>query len=303
MHQTTAYGGDRGPVPFQQAIIQSPGWFPVIQDGPQEFALQQFLAILNVSTIEEARQLPTEQLIAGNAYQIATQSTWGSAIYGPVVDGTFVPDTPGKLLLEGRFDRYINIMVGHNSNEGLIFTSPDARNSSWVNDLLTFPYPGIRQSVVDYITQVLYPPIYDGSYGYRSPFERADLLISDFIFVCNTAYLNTAYKDQTYAYEFSIPPGIHGQDVLYTFSDNGSSGVNVGNDGGLSVANITAANLMQDYFTSFAQTGTPRSSLGPAFPKHGNGLLVNIGENRVAIENDPTANPRCTYWQDAPYAM
>lgn len=303
MHQITAYGGKAGPSPFQQAIVQSPGWVPVIGDEQQEKTLQQFLGILNVSTIDEARQLPTQKLIAGNAYQVATKAPFGSFVYGPVVDGSFVPETPGQLLLEGNFDRNVNIMVGHNANEGLIFLSPDARNSSWVVELLKEYYPSIRPNVTDYITKVLYPPVYNGSYGYKSPLQRADVLVSELIFLCNTDYLNRAYHNQTYAYQFSIPPGVHGQDVLYTFHTNGSRGVDVSTNG-ISVTNVTVADVMQDYFTSFVETGSPRSPLGPVFKKHAyRGQLMNIGNSTISPKRDPTTNPRCRFWQTAPYAM
>lgn len=302
MHQITAYGGNAGPSPFQQAILQSPGWVPVIDDEQQERTLQQFLGILNVCTIEEARKLPTEKLIAGNAYQIATKAKYGNFVYGPVVDGTFVPALPGQLLLEGNFDRNLNVMVGHNADEGLVFASPDSRTSSYLVDLLHQEYPHIRPNVTHYITQVLYPPRYDGSYGYTSPLERAAVLISDVIFVCNTDYLNRAYHNQTYAYEFSIPPAVHGQDVLYTFYNNGS-GVTGGSDFGISVTNVTVADVMQDYFTSFVETGTPRSSLGPVFHRHAqSGKLMNIGTSAISPMRDPTNSPRCRFWQTAPYA-
>lgn len=302
MHQITAYGGNAGPSPFQQAIVQSPGWVPVVDDMQQEQTLQQFLGILNVSTIEKARQLPTEKLIAANAYQVATKSEWGDFVYGPVVDGTFVPALPGQLLQEGNFDRNLKVMVGHNVDEGLVFTSPDARNSSWVATLLREQYPYIRSNVTDYITKVLYPAKYGGSYGYTNPIERAAALISELIFVCNTDYLNRAYHGQTYAYEFSVPPAVHGQDVLYTFHSNGSDGLSSAADG-LSVTNVTIAEVMQDYFTSFVQTGTPKSSLGPKFPRHGlRGELMNIGNATIQPMRDTSNNPRCRFWQSAPYA-
>jgi len=301
MHQMTAYGGNAGPSPFQQAIVQSPGWVPIIDDTQQEQTLQQFLGILNVSTIEQARQLPTEKLIAANAYQVA-KAEWGDFVYGPVVDGTFVPALPGQLLQKGNFDRNINVMVGHNADEGLSFVSPAARNSRWLTTALQEYYPYIRPNVTDYITKVLYPAQYDGSYGYTTPLERAALLFSELNFVCNTDYINRAYHGQSYAYEFSVPPALHGQDVLYTFYDNGSNYLSSSVDG-LSVTNVTIAEVMQDYFTSFVQAGTPKSSLGPKFPRHGpRAQLINIGNTTIQPMHDPSDNPRCRFWQTAPYA-
>lgn len=82
MHQITAFGGLKGKVPFQQAIPQSPGWFPLTSNLLMEETLDQFLTLLNVSTIEAARQLPSETLIVANAVQVA-HAGYGQFVYGP----------------------------------------------------------------------------------------------------------------------------------------------------------------------------------------------------------------------------
>jgi hypothetical protein len=40
---------------------------------------------------------------------------------GPAVDGLFVPETLGLLLLHGRFHRSVDVMVGNNAEEGLAY--------------------------------------------------------------------------------------------------------------------------------------------------------------------------------------
>ncbi|KAF9248450.1 hypothetical protein DTO027I6_8581 [Penicillium roqueforti] len=296
LHQITAYGGTRGAAPFQQAIMQSPGWVPVIGEEEQEATLQQFLGILNVSTIEQARKLPSAKLIAANAYQVATKSQWGQFTYGPVVDGSFVPALPGQLLLRGDFDPNLNIMVGHNADEGLAFTSPDSVKSTGLATQMKTLSPNTPKNVSDFVYNVLYPPVYNGSYGYTDSVARTALVISDLIFQCNTDYINRAFYNQTYAYEFSIPPALHGQDVSYTFYDNKTSSSLLG------VTNATVALAMQDYFTSFVQHGVPKSHLAPVFRKHGQyAQLMNIGNNSIQATRDLTNNPRCRFWQTAPY--
>ncbi|KAJ5781944.1 uncharacterized protein N7518_010427 [Penicillium psychrosexuale] len=296
LHQITAYGGTRGAAPFQQAIMQSPGWVPVIGEEEQEATLQQFLGILNVSTIEQARKLPSAKLIAANAYQVATKSQWGQFTYGPVVDGSFVPALPGQLLLRGDFDPNLNIMVGHNADEGLAFTSPDSVKSTGLATQMKTLSPNTPKNVSDFVYNVLYPPVYNGSYGYTDSVARTALVISDLIFQCNTDYINRAFYNRTYAYEFSIPPALHGQDVSYTFYDNKTSSSLLG------VTNATVALAMQDYFTSFVQHGVPKSHLAPVFRKHGQyAQLMNIGNNSIQATRDLTNNPRCRFWQTAPY--
>jgi carboxylesterase type B len=170
--------------------VQSPGWVPVISEEQQESTLQQFLGILNVSTIEEAHKLPSARLIAANAYQVSTKPEWGQFTYGPTVDGTFVPALPGQLLLGGDFDHNLNIMVGHNADEGLIFTSPDSLNGSGLISQFARLSPNTPKNVSEFITDVLYPAVYNGSYGYTDSVQRTALAISDLIFQCNTDYIN-----------------------------------------------------------------------------------------------------------------
>ena len=116
MHQITAYGGRGGPVPFQQALTQSPGFMPVVSNVQQEQIFDDYLSLLNVSTIEEARKLPFSALFKANAIQVGG-SPIGEFTYGPTVDGDFVPTLPGLLLLHGEYHKDLKIMVGHNADE------------------------------------------------------------------------------------------------------------------------------------------------------------------------------------------
>ncbi|KKY23188.1 putative carboxylesterase family protein [Phaeomoniella chlamydospora] len=72
-HQITAFAGQK-PVPFQQAVLQSAAWLPTPSGFQQELVYQEFLGRLNVSTLEEARQLPSEVLQEANYAQIAAAS-------------------------------------------------------------------------------------------------------------------------------------------------------------------------------------------------------------------------------------
>jgi carboxylesterase type B len=116
MHQITAFGGLEGPAPFQQAIPQSPGFIPIVSNQQQEQTFQDFLSLLDVKTIEEARKLPFSKLLQANAQQVGA-SPYGQFTYGPTVDGKFVPALPGELLLHGQYDKSLKIMVGHNADE------------------------------------------------------------------------------------------------------------------------------------------------------------------------------------------
>ena len=187
-HQITAYGGNKGPAPFAQAIMQSPGYQPVVSNSEQEQTFNSYLALLNVTTIEQARQLPFAALQLANIIQVGLQSQYGGFSYGPTVDGDFVPKLPGELLLHGQFDKSVRVMVGHNADEGLLFTSPFIQNDTAfaAGVVAAFPTLAGLPASLKYITDVLYPPIFDGSQaqGYTNQSARAAALTSEAIFTC-----------------------------------------------------------------------------------------------------------------------
>ncbi|MCJ1257350.1 hypothetical protein MMC24_005175 [Lignoscripta atroalba] len=291
MHQITAFAGLSGPVPFSQAIAQSPGFQPIPSSFQQEQTTEAFLSILNVSSIQEARQLSSSALIAANAYQISN-STYGSFTYGPVVDGLFAPALPGRLLLQGSFDKTVKVMVGYNADEGLLFTNPSVTTDTAFSDFVQSALPDVSPSILTYITTALYPPIFDGSYGYTSNLQRSVILVAEAFFTCNTYYLDRAYLNQTYAYLFSVPPALHGQDIPYTYFNGPSA----------NVLNDTVAVALQEYITSFATNGTPSGPVIPNFPLYGNdSTILNLNITSISEMMDPSANARCVWWQKALY--
>lgn len=80
MHQITAYGGAY-PVPFQQAILQSPGFRPVPGVEEASSLLGRFLDTLKVTTVQEARSLPEMSLRNANALLVGG-STYGQFTFG-----------------------------------------------------------------------------------------------------------------------------------------------------------------------------------------------------------------------------
>lgn len=81
VHQITAFGGEKGRAPFQQAIMESPGFTPPAGNLEQEQNFKTFLSLLNVSSLEEARRVPSEALTVANEYQVRN-SRAGSWTYG-----------------------------------------------------------------------------------------------------------------------------------------------------------------------------------------------------------------------------
>ena len=220
MHQITAYGGLKGKVPFHQAIPQSPGFLPIPdiiqQDAIYAKTLQSASQITgrNITTLQQLRSLSTSDLYYTNCLAVAVPP-YGLFTYGPVVDGKFVPCLPGELFLTGQFDTSLNLMIGHTADEGLFFSSPYIQNNADFSGYVSTLIPSADGKTVSYITEVLYPPVFDGSHGYTSQIRRTDLLLSELGFTCNTRFMDLAYGNKTFSYLFSVPPALHGDDNQY----------------------------------------------------------------------------------------
>lgn len=301
MHQITAFGGLKGPAPFAGAVPQSPGFFPIVSPSTEEGIFNDFLALLNVSTLAEARQLPSSAIIAANAQQVLS-AAYGQFVYGPSVDGDFVPALPGQLLARGQFDKNVSVMTGHNANEGLLFTSPSINNNSALDTYLKTSFPALNYmpETLNYITQVLYPPIFDGSQAqnYTNQIGRVEAILSEFVFTCNAVWLNEAYNNQTHAYLFDVSPSLHGQDIAYTYY-NGNGSATPGAGGlSLGVQSVPVALAMQEYITEFAKTGNPNIRGEPFFPMYGsNATVLALGPRSIGPIRDPAASARCAWWQ------
>ena len=302
MHHITSYGGS-GTVPFQQAIPQSPAFQLFVPAQSQAFFSQvvgnaSTLANTTITSAQQLRTLPYEILYELNAI-IVWLSTYGSFTFGPVVDpspGAYVPDFPARLIFQGKFHN-VNLTVGHNTNEGLLFSPPFIQTQAEFFEAIQALFPTANASTVSYITNVLYPPVFNGTYGYTDAIGRTALLISNFLVTCNANILASTLKSG-YAYFFSVPPGLHGEDVPYTFFNGDSST----SDEGLPV-NASVAGVFQKYLTNFAITGKPTAQGSQDFTIYGQqDTVTNIGVTGLGTQiKDPGAVPACQFWQEAPF--
>ena len=223
---------------------------------------------------------------------------------GVVPDGDYVPNLPGKLFQEGRFDHTLSVMTGHNQDEGSLFApnsfvTNESSYESYLKSLIT-PLAN-NATALRYITQTLYPPIFNGSQGYTNQTERNNLTVAA-AFDCNARFMDQAtFLPPTYAYEFSVPPALHGTDVAYTFYDFDPAAAP-------GVVNATVAAILQGYLTRFAETGQPNAPTLPFFHPARPGLTVqNLGNDFVGPMPDERGirqlSERCRFWQDVPYLL
>lgn len=301
MHQVTAFGST-DKAPFQQALLQSPGFIPIPGNLQQETTFQSILSTAtalfgkNITSVDALRALSTVELQTLNTIVVG-ESPYGTFTFNPTVDGSFVPALPGVLLSHGQFDNSLNIMLGHNSDEGLLFTNPFITTNADFASFLEEMLPDSSNTTRGFILDTLYPPIFDESLGYTTEVARVALAVSELSFTCNTRYFDLAFNNETFSYFFAVPPGIHGEDVAYTYFNGDTSDL----DELVLPAVIGDIALgFQSYLTSFAMNGNPNTVGLPEFPVYGeDATVLVVNTTGFTTMKDTVANLRCDYWQKA----
>lgn len=289
MHHITAYGG-HAPCHFQKAIMQSPAFQPQTDDDRLDTQLATFLDLLNVTTLAEAREASFDAVSQANAVQISHSQLFQNT-FGPAVDGTLVPHLPSDLLSAGHFDKNVAVMLGYNAHEDATPSPPPSvvAQTNFRDYLTTFlPSSATTPSDMEYISQTLYPPIYDGTQNYTDAFTRTAKVVAEVSIECNTFYVDAAFDGRGYAYVFAVPPATHGQDVDFTFH------VGKAND-----SQSRIAVEMQKYFVNFAEVGNPNGRDLEAWETFGDGAvkMFNVtGHGSMSV--DRGLEERCRWWQD-----
>lgn len=221
--------------------------------------------------------------------------SWSTFRFGPVVDGTYVPDHPSASLHYGDFNSNLSIMTGHVADESSLFTPPFVKSDQELTDFLYYLYPMVGDWIVDYMVDTLYP---------QPGINRTMKILSDIGFVCNVDYLLKAFCGQTYNYKLTIPPATHGSDLAYLFY-NGPSPEDV--DGGiyngpLGPALVDVALVFQQYVVNFVKYGDPNGPGLPPFPRADEDTnMLTFDVDGVGVAPDDTDNKRCEWLQSVPY--
>ncbi|KAL6895014.1 Alpha/Beta hydrolase protein [Trichoderma evansii] len=281
MLHMAAYGGKAGSTPFQQAILQSPAIMPTFSVSSS--AYDEFTSAVNVTCIDDLRKVDSQTLININAKQVAN-SPFNSFGYTAVKDGSLVP---GAILQSTPFDKDVKVLVAHNSFEGGIFFDPSVKTeadfATWLNNSIT----NLSPSVTETLTKTIYPPVFDGSYGYTDQDTRQMALWGEGYTECNFLLAGQFAQGHTYAYQFSVVPGAHTQDLGYTFNDPTTP-----------PASLSAQQSLQEAVVSFTINGVPTFSSKQAWPIFGTqGALVNISASAPVISQSTVNATRCHWWK------
>ncbi|KAJ7134759.1 alpha beta-hydrolase [Mycena epipterygia] len=172
----------------------------------------------------------------------------GSFAFVPVVDGSFITQSPTDALAQGKLNGDILLSVT-NAHEGNIFVNQSVEYdvAQYVREL--FPLFGAKESAA-------------AASVYRSlgsPLDQVNAIIGESNFICPTYRLLNAFPGDSYKGEFVIPPATHGDDVFYYFPSFTEFGPSPG------LFNNTAfINAFAQGFLSFAVNLDPNIKLRPS---------------------------------------
>ncbi|KAF8896534.1 Alpha/Beta hydrolase protein [Infundibulicybe gibba] len=139
--------------------------------------------------------------LEGANVNIGTSVFFGTFVFVPVVDGTFIRQGATEAFKQRKVNGEA-IMAVTNTFEGALFV-----NSSTTATVQT----------PNYVAQ-LFPLLED----IGAPIDQAVAIMGESIFICPTYSLLRAFGAKAFKGEFAIPPGGHGNDVVYYFPNGGS---------------------------------------------------------------------------------
>ncbi|CEJ91134.1 hypothetical protein VHEMI06867 [[Torrubiella] hemipterigena] len=278
---------------FSKAIPQSP--FVAYQAQEQQTeTLGRVLKAANVSSPASLKGMSSEDLRVVNGVAVGNARPYGTFAFGPVRDDDFSAYPP-KVISQWSDTDSISMMPSFNSKEGEIFASPFVKSSTKYEEYLASLFPELSDDGMTTVTKELYPADFSGRYGYKDNVGRLAQTFGDALIVCSAYSVNLAAQrlGHSYAYQFSVPPGVHGEDLEYIFYDWHSSGSHI---------NTTMAKYLQTYMTNFAVKGQPdaeRSGCAdlPSFPPAHDLTLENLNSTSIKpLEKDKLYAKRCEWW-------
>lgn len=271
----------------------------------EENQTQTFTSWLNATTIDEARNASTEEVIRAN-YLAISVADYGSYGYGPAVDGDFVPALPSVLIRNGRFDQSIRLLMFHTAREGYGSSPPQMQSDNDFEKFVLGAFPGLAASpdTLKYIVTELYPSVFDGSQAlaYTSQYERAAAFMTEAFATCGVSYFGDALPFNSWSSDFVIYPSLHETEATYTLYAGRYSNVSRVDGNSTTWSTEQIAHVVQGYISRFAQFGDPNGDDTPYWPVYGMNATANIvNTTGFTIGKESSANHRCEWWSKGLY--
>ncbi|KIM79128.1 hypothetical protein PILCRDRAFT_74653 [Piloderma croceum F 1598] len=216
LQHVVAYGGRTNPPLFRAAITSSTYLPPqYAANDPIPTVWYRFLPLTSCDSASDtfACLLAVDSDTLNNANDaIASSAFYGTFVFVPVVDGTFIVERPTVTLDRQVVNGDVLLSVT-NTFEGRTFTIPSETNTfDFIRQL--FPFLSAKQIdlAAGYYTAL--------NSTLPTPLDQSIAIMGESIFICPTYLLLKAFNGKSWKGEFAIPPGNHGDDVYYYFLDN-----------------------------------------------------------------------------------
>ncbi|KAL0566001.1 hypothetical protein V5O48_016020, partial [Marasmius crinis-equi] len=296
LQHVIAEDGQTSPKLFRAAISSStylPSQYEYNDKIPKNLydeAISQANCLSSSDSLACLRAADVELLATANV-NINTAGLFGTATFVPVVDGTFITQSPTAALRQGKLNGDALLAVG-NTNEGVLFvnqTAP-ANVSQFARDL--FPKFGPREA--DAVIQQYK--------GLGTELDQENLVLGEAIFVCPTYLITEAFKDRAYRGHFAIPPALHADDLNYYFPTSPLFGFPI------NFNNSDFQKAFSESFLSFVVYQDPNVKLDPLsilprwnkFSDGQNEMVFNRTNDAPDLHSataDRALLERCKFWE------
>ncbi|PPQ80160.1 hypothetical protein CVT25_001453 [Psilocybe cyanescens] len=215
LQQVIANGGRTNPPLFRAAMTSStflPSQYK-FNDRIPETLFSETVAQTNCASSADAldclRKVDVNTLQNANT-AINLSGFFGTFVFVPVIDGTFITDRPTVLLKERKVNGKILLSVT-NTFEGTSFVDQSTANTVQVPTYVTQLFPNFTPQQAQ-AAAAQYA-------GLGTNIFQVNAIMGESIFICPTYFLLRAFGGLGFKGEFAIPPGLHGMDVGFYFNN------------------------------------------------------------------------------------
>ncbi|KAF7335495.1 Carboxylic ester hydrolase [Mycena venus] len=294
LQQVVANNGNTKPQLFRGAITSStflPSQYKYNHRIP-ELLFSEVVAQTNCTTAADTmaclRTADANALQTANT-QINNGGFFGTFLFVPVVDGTFIIQRPTLSLLENKVNGEALLSVT-NTFEGDDFVNQNTGATANATQYALDLFPDFGPAQADKVGQ-LYA-------GLGTPLFQENAIQGESIFICPTYFILGAFRGRAFKAEFAIPPGLHANDVAYYWPTLSTP----------PFQNTDFINAFAQIFTAFAISLDPNVKVSPTitppWAKWDDVRRTEMNFNKTeagapvvrTVKTDEALLERCRFW-------